>query len=182
MTIQGQIDQSSTSGSASAGRVTVAGNRKIAQVFEAGYSGNLVAVRVNVSCTAGSASPVISVYSVVNGIISKDPLRTVSPSTQDTVLSGIVAFTSPFQQVAGMTYAIVVEYPKGRSSDKISWTASQGADSNPPCYIWDGSTWKVQATVCDFITLAIKSETITSETPQEPSTEARSPVTTKTGV
>lgn len=150
MTTITNLDQSSSSGKASSGGVKAPGNRRIAQVFVAGASGKLSSVRISVSYSGGgNVQPRVSLFSVSDGKPNA-ALGAVSGDKKDVAFSAPVIFSQAIPLVAGTNYAIVVDYPKGRSSDSFVWTAQSTNDGARPCFIGDGTSWSPQDNVCDF--------------------------------
>lgn len=156
MTINSAPDQSSNSGAtASTDGLTAPGNHQLAQLYRAGATGTLLAVRISVNYRGGPRTlrPRVSIHSVVDGKPASAALGDVTLSTKNIAWSEPVMFSSGVAQTAGDDYAIVVTYSAGQSGDSVRWTGIVSeSETERRSLISNGGDWAAQPITCDFQT------------------------------
>lgn len=139
--------------SSSNSAVSVPGNRKIAQVYVASSVNNTALICVNVTYKGSDTPfPRITVCDVVDGLpATENVLSAYSATKNDLTLSDDVIISPSITQTSEKSYAIVVEYPTGRSNDTFEWKAAATKDSKQPCFTFDGTAWKPVDYLCEFV-------------------------------
>ena len=165
MTINSLLDQASISPSAShsSGGIKVAGNRTIAQIYQAGRTGQLTSLKISVDYTGGATSlrAHIAIRDVVDGKPGSTVLGEITAGTKDALWTHTFTLPTSIAQDSGTAYAIVVDYPGGGGDDNFVWTGASGTNSSQPSFSGDGgaAAWSTKNYVLDFATWVTAVET-----------------------
>src|SRR5580765_7987602 len=97
----------------------------VAQTYTAGLTGTLAGVAIAVQ--SQSAFPLhVAIRTVASGITTNTILRDVTLTSNSAALSQLIQFPQLIQQIAGVQYAIVVNYlgapPPGWSAEQGTWS------------------------------------------------------------
>jgi hypothetical protein len=154
-----EVDQTFTSPTDLGGSLNE-GFRYTGQTYEAGKTGWLVAVSVDIQGTSNSPAR-IAIHQAKDGLPSRAIWSVSGVSSGLAAISQVIHIWPPLLQVAGHEYAIVVDYPQApphgptagqgtwagatgdlypsgqlvESNDGLSWTPGLGADLHFVTYV-----------------------------------------------
>jgi hypothetical protein len=98
------------------------------QTYTAGVTGELAAVSIDLSASAGAVPARVAVRRVVGGVPVGEILGQVIIPSGEATLSELKGLSAPVPQMAGQQYAITVDYPTapppGPDADQGTWGGS----------------------------------------------------------